>query len=331
MTLLRKQRDDTVLGGKPTSSIGHVVALIVTFNRKELVCKCLASCLSQTEPPDRVFIFDNGSTDGTKDYLQTQGFLSRPDITYFAVQTNIGPSAAFDRLFHLAWEAGCDWVWVMDDDVVPSPNALQELKAAYIENFTRPDDVGLLASAIVDSQGRANNVPEIDLRKQPGQAPEWGHMLARGLVKIRWSTLVSVLIPRSTFARFGSVNTEFYSAGDDIEFTLRITAARPAYLVGPSIVTHLRKISGVYNLLNETDPDRMRSHFRYHIRNSIYIRRKYYSIIRTLLYIAMLLTQTVQAIRIKEHRWLRVRMFLFGIISGIFFRPNAAPPFSSNP
>jgi hypothetical protein len=94
----------------------------------------------------------------------------------------------------------------MDDDVIPTKSALQELKAAYYENFSAPDEIGLLASANVSGDGLTNNVPEIDMRRPPGQEPIWGELLNRGLVRIRWATLSSVLIPRSTLARVGSVN-----------------------------------------------------------------------------------------------------------------------------
>jgi GT2 family glycosyltransferase len=309
-----------------TRPFGQVITLIVTYNRKELASQCLRACLDQTSPPERIFIFDNGSTDGTKAHLEAKKLLQDARVTYFSVPANTGPASAFDQLFRLGWQAGGDWIWVMDDDVIPSPTALQELKAAFLENFARPDDIGLLASSIVSGDGSANNVPEIDMRSPPGQEPEWGHLLGRGLVRVRWSTLSSVLIPRSTLARFGGLNSEFYSAGVDIEYTLRVIDEVPAYLVGKSLVTHLRQAGGTYSILRESDAERMRDHFRYHFRNNIYLRRKYYSTIRAILYIGKMGVEMIQALAIKELRWLRVKTILYGIISGILFQPSTLPP-----
>jgi GT2 family glycosyltransferase len=303
-------------------SIGEIIALIATFNRKELLCKVLEATLSQTEPPDRIFIFDNGSTDGTKENLQSTGYLAHPRISYFSASSNSGPAGAYDHLFRLAWKAGCDWVWFLDDDVIPAPDALQELKAAFAENFSRPEDVGLLSSSIITSDGLANNVPEIDMRCAAGREPEWADLLSRGLVRIRWSTFCSYLLPRSTLAKVGSVNPDFYSAGVDIDFTLRITDAAPAYMVGTSKVTHLRKASGTYSILTETDPVRMKSFFRYHYRNNIYIRRKYYSSLRAYLYIGKTLLEAIGALKTGQYRWLRVRMIFEGILSGLFYNPR---------
>ena len=47
------------------SPLGQVFAAIVTYNRKDLLCRCVEACLAQTAPPDLIFIFDNASTDGT--------------------------------------------------------------------------------------------------------------------------------------------------------------------------------------------------------------------------------------------------------------------------
>jgi rhamnopyranosyl-N-acetylglucosaminyl-diphospho-decaprenol beta-1,3/1,4-galactofuranosyltransferase len=42
-----------------------VCAVIVTYNRKDLLRECLNAVLSQTRPPDHVLVVDNASTDGT--------------------------------------------------------------------------------------------------------------------------------------------------------------------------------------------------------------------------------------------------------------------------
>ncbi len=200
--------DDAAILDRVPQLEGLVAALVVTYNRKELVCRCLEACLAQTDPPDRVFLIDNGSTDGTKAALKAAGFLNDPRICYFAVQENIGPAAAFDQIIRLGWISKCAWMWVMDDDVIPTPSALQELKAAFHKNFAASEEVGLLASANVSGDGLANNVPEIDMRRSRGQEPGWGELLREGLIRIRWATLSSVLIPRSSIARAGSVNAD---------------------------------------------------------------------------------------------------------------------------
>jgi GT2 family glycosyltransferase len=307
---------------KSPRAMGQIVALIATYNRKHLVCKCLEACLAQTEPPDRILLLDNGSTDGTKEHLQAAGFLKNRLISYFSIRTNIGPAGAFDQLIRLAWvSSNWDWIWVMDDDVVPTKSALQELKAAFSENFASPEKIGLLASVNVSGDWSANNVPEIDMRRPQGQEPIWGELLSGGLVRIRWSTLSSVLIPRSTIAKVGSVNPAFWGSGSDIDFTLRISEGAPIYLVGKSVAQHLRNVSGTFSVLTETDPIRIKSFF-FHFRNNVYLRLKYYSFLKAILYMAKSIAEAVLALRAKKYPLLRARTVLLGTASGFVFRPT---------
>ena len=50
-----------------------LAAVIVTYNRKELLGNNIRMLLKQTLVFDRIFIVDNCSTDGTYDYLVQQG------------------------------------------------------------------------------------------------------------------------------------------------------------------------------------------------------------------------------------------------------------------
>ena len=49
-------------GGPP-----RVVAVVVTYNRRDLLLEALTAVLGQTRAPDAVIVVDNASTDGTAD------------------------------------------------------------------------------------------------------------------------------------------------------------------------------------------------------------------------------------------------------------------------
>jgi GT2 family glycosyltransferase len=314
------------------TAIGKVIAVVLTYNRKELVTACLRACLEQTDPPDQIFLLDNGSTDGTREFLRQRGILDDPRIVYFSVRQNIGPAPGFDVLTRLAYEAGCDWLWMLDDDSVPHPDALAELKAAFAENFTSQEQVGFLSSNIISRDGQPNNVPDIDLRAAAGQCPTWAELLHRGLVKVRWSTLLSALIPRATLTKVGSFSPQFYFSGEDIDFALRVTQSLPAYLVGKSVVTHLRQLTGVFSILREPDPERIRMYF-YYYRNNVFIRHKYYSDVRMVLYVGKSAWEIFQALRQRQYPFLRATVIARGILRGLVFRPkyrSLSPTFTAD-
>ena len=50
-------------------------AVVVTYNRKELLIECLESLRKQTKPLNAIYIIDNASTDGTPNLLLEKEFI----------------------------------------------------------------------------------------------------------------------------------------------------------------------------------------------------------------------------------------------------------------
>jgi GT2 family glycosyltransferase len=329
----------------PSSWVGRIGALVLTYNRKEILSVLLSAIKAQVEPPDEVIVLDNGSTDGTGEFLQRSGLLNSLPISLYRVSDNLGPAGGVAVLFRLFKERGCDWLWFLDDDTIPAPDALKELKDAYTANFSHPEEVGFLKSMVVSADGRPNGLPEADLRTTPGYSPTWADRLAGGLVKVRWATFNSILLPRSTLLQVGNIRPQFYFAGEDADFTFRVTDVLPGYLVGRSNVTHLCAESGRFSSLLEKNPERI-SIGAYFYRNNLYFRYQYYSLGRTLLYVAKSLYEAVLALGMKTYPLRRSAAILRGLLSGVVFAlrhrktgdwaadpcpPNGSPYMVANP
>jgi GT2 family glycosyltransferase len=52
-----------------------VCAVVVTYNRKNLLIECLEGLRKQTRPVDAICLVDNASTDGTPDLLLEKGYI----------------------------------------------------------------------------------------------------------------------------------------------------------------------------------------------------------------------------------------------------------------
>ena len=52
-----------------------VCAVVVTYNRKNLLLECLEAIRKQTRPVDAIYIIDNASTDGTPEVLKENGYI----------------------------------------------------------------------------------------------------------------------------------------------------------------------------------------------------------------------------------------------------------------
>jgi GT2 family glycosyltransferase len=107
-------------------------AVVVTFNRLALLKGCIDSLRKQTKPLDAIIVINNSSTDGTQQWLDAQ-----TDLIVFH-QENGGGAAGFYRGMKEAYVRNYDWIWMMDDDVDPLLNCLEEMissNAQYQNQF----------------------------------------------------------------------------------------------------------------------------------------------------------------------------------------------------
>ena len=99
----------------------RVLAYIHTFNDADVIEQTIGAILRQTRTVDEILVVDNASSDGT---------LEQPVIEHATVMRhseNMGTSGAACTGFRYAFEHGYDWMWTMDPDSVPEPDALAKL------------------------------------------------------------------------------------------------------------------------------------------------------------------------------------------------------------
>ena len=102
---------------------GGVCAVVVTYNRKDLLRTCLQSLLKQTRPPNCVLVVDNASIDGTGALLDAEF----PRFERLTLKTNAGGSGGFKAGMQWAYCRGFEWIWVMDDDIELAPDCLETM------------------------------------------------------------------------------------------------------------------------------------------------------------------------------------------------------------
>ena len=99
-----------------------VAVVVVTYNRADLLVGMLDGLAAQTRRPDAVIVIDNASTDHTRAVLDAPRPTCR--CTSPRPRRNLGGAGGFHLGVRAAYDAGCDRVWLMDDDVVPAPDCL---------------------------------------------------------------------------------------------------------------------------------------------------------------------------------------------------------------
>jgi GT2 family glycosyltransferase len=103
----------------------RVIAVVVTYRRDELLLRCIDAIAGQTRPPDLTLVIDNGGI--ARHALGGD----RPGVEVLEPGENLGPAGGYALGFTeaLAREAGA--IWTVDDDVVPEPECLERLVAAW--------------------------------------------------------------------------------------------------------------------------------------------------------------------------------------------------------
>lgn len=291
-----------------------ICTAIVTFNRLNLLKDAITSIREQIQPTD-ILVVNNGSTDGTKEYLEQE------DGLVVINQENVGGAGGFFTAMKYIAEHNYDFAWVMDDDIIAFPDTLLNLYTAYVE-LNKVEEIGFLCSTVKSPENETVNVPDINFSLNSTGYVAWNTHLDKGYVKVKAATFVSVFIPVKIIRNVGLPIKEFFIWGDDTEYTRRISAKYPCYLIGPSIIKHLRN-GGILSIKNIKEPNRIKM-FRYFIRNTIYNARVQVSRSEALRFQLSFFKQA--CIFFIKGEYLKSKIILKGIIQSIKFKPTIIYP-----
>lgn len=284
------------------------IAVIVTFNKQQLLAECLQAILKQTYKIDQVIVFDNGSTDGTKEFLEK---VQDQRVHSLFSEKNLGGAGGFNHAIKAAMALSPTAIWVLDDDSIVKPTALEELvKAGQKLN----GNFGFLSSNVLwtDGQPCLMNIPRV--------AKVWNKKITTGLVKIERASFVSMYINVKAIKKLGYPISDFFIWGDDVEFSERISAHFPSYFVPKSIVIHKMKENAEVNILIDSK-NRLPRYF-YDIRNKFY-RFKKKGKKELVKYIIQTIFLSLKVIFMhNNNKLLKLRVINKGFFAGLFFNPE---------
>lgn len=233
-----------------------IAAVVVSFNRIGYLKECLRALEGQTRSLDEIIVVDNGSTDGSVDYIRSE----HPGVILFETGENLGGAGGFAWGLEIAMARGHAGAWVMDDDARPELDAFEPLANAFDSMDPKPSFLASLVTAGRDTFNRRN--PPVVSRDAERQVRAHQH----GGIAIDTATFVGVLInldlARSTHLPF----TDFFIWIDDSEYTHRLSRKALALTLPASQVNH----PDLQAKAQDLGP-----RLFFHIRNSLwYIREK---------------------------------------------------------
>ena len=242
----------------------RVAAIVVTYNRKDLLLRCLAAISAQSRPVDHIFIWDNASSDGSVEALSAAGWAGNPQLTITRSSENLGGAGGFKQAMQLAYKAGYDWLWLMDDDTIPRIDCLAEL----LNGAERCSHLGqplVLASKVLWTDGSLHPMNVVGTKFGYDRQRFYDSATA-GCISLRAASFVSCAIHRTAVEQYGLPIADYFIWSDDIEYTGRILRTEYGICVPTSIADHLTV--NTYGTL-----DAAPSRFFYHVRNHAWLLR----------------------------------------------------------
>lgn len=289
--------------------MNDTVAVVVTYNRKELLKQNL-ECLKNQKKKCDVLVIDNASTDGTAELPE----LKAPTVFYYNTGANLGGAGGFEVGVKLAVEKGYEYVWIMDDDTLPNEDALYELFKA---DTKLNGEWGWLSSVAYWTDGsicRANKQKKGVMKFLDEKDYELP------LVPTRMASFVALLVKSDVVKEMGLPIGEYFIWTDDYEYTGRIEQNYRCYTVPESKVIHAMKVHTKAKLSSD-DISRLKR-YEYLYRNDVHCYRQYG--IKGWAYIILKdLYTTVDVLRhSKEHRLDKIRVIWKGFRTGLSFHPE---------
>ena len=237
-------------------AVPRVVAVVVTWNRRDLLIESLDAIRAQSTPVSAMVVVDNASTDGTDDVLAKYEGL---DVV--TLRENTGGAGGFAAGIERALAAyEPDLVWLMDDDTVAEPTALAEAVDTYEHAKPTPK---VIASRVVWSDGRDHpmNTP----RRKPGATQqEVRAAQSVGAMPIRSASFVSILCDADIIRERGLPIADYFLWNDDFEYSTRLLRGHSGLYCPASVVVHKTKAFGS----TDADPG---ARFYYEVRNKTWL------------------------------------------------------------
>ena len=197
-------------------NIGNISVVIPTFNRRQTIGRSIDSILNQTLFPSEIIVVDDGSTDGTSDYIQS----NFPSIRLLQ-QSNKGVSSARNMGIR---SSNSDWVALLDSDDEWFPKKLEKQVMTLSQNldikFCHTEEIWI-----------RNGVRVNQMKKHQKYG---GHIFNKCLDMCRISPS-SVLFHRSILDDVGYFDKD-QKVCEDYDLWLRITAKYPVLYIDESLI-----------------------------------------------------------------------------------------------
>ncbi|WP_228383978.1 glycosyltransferase family 2 protein [Chryseobacterium sp. JM1] len=197
----------------------HVI--IVTYNAMKWAERCFTS-LRHSSVPVKCIVIDNGSTDGSQEYIKTHF----PEIDLIESAENLGFGKANNLGIEKAYQEGADFFYLMNQDAWIFPDSFQHMLDVY-NNAPDKSKIGILSPMHLDGSEKKFDIHfENYLAKDVRNNRMFSDVYfgeAKPSYEISFVNAAHWFIPRNIIEKVGGFNPYFFYGAEDYEYVNRIT------------------------------------------------------------------------------------------------------------
>ena len=190
----------------------EILTIVVTYNAMKWLDRCLGS-LRESEVPTDVIVIDNGSVDGTCEYIAG----NYPDVLLTRSEENLGFGKANNVGFRYALEHQYRYVYLMNQDAWVYKDTLSVLTSAMDSDSS----IGILSPMQMTASG---DRPDMRFEKKcPAEALEdiSGPVASGKVYETKFVMAAHWMISRECLQKVGGFSPAFPHYGEDDNFIHR--------------------------------------------------------------------------------------------------------------
>ncbi len=218
-------------------SLGQQVSIVVTnWNGRAHLERCLPAVLAQVRPAEQAIVVDNGSTDGSADYVRR----AFPQVQVVSLPVNLGFAAGTNRGIQAA---SGSLIVTLNNDTIPQPDWLANLLSALTAARQRGIRIGAVASLMVraadpstiDSAGIELDRAGLAWDRDGGQPVT---TLPTTVRPVFGACAGAALYTREMLADVGGFDESFFAYLDDVDLAWRAHQRGWQTILAPAAVVH---------------------------------------------------------------------------------------------
>ncbi len=203
--------------------------------------KWAAQCFSSLRKSSvsvQTIVVDNGSTDGTQDYIKN----NFPEVELVQSPKNLGFGKANNLGLEMAYNKGADFFYLMNQDAWLFEDSIQQLLNVY-DHYPTKEEIGIISPMHLDGSGKKldiffeNYLARNNIKNNFISDSFCGKL--KPYYEMDFVNAAHWLLPTTTVEEVGGFNPYFFHYSEDMEYTNRIIFhGKKTILCTASLVVH---------------------------------------------------------------------------------------------